>query len=192
MDQKNCSCDINSHPPKPSDIQTTTKISDSIQSHHLNLPLHLYSRLQPHQLLPDGSPDYLQLILSSRVYDLIPETPLTQASNLSHRLGVSISLKREDLQPVFSFKVCWSDFLLLCSSFLFLDTHFKLTTHHSWSITSQIRGAYNMMSHLSSQDQAKGVMACSAGQFSLLLSSKILELIDYILTLFLSLSPLHR
>lgn len=56
-------------------------------------------------LLPDGHPDYLRLILTSRVYDVIGETPLTSAVNLSSRLGAQVLLKREDLQPVFSFKV---------------------------------------------------------------------------------------
>ena len=56
-------------------------------------------------LLSNGHPDYLRLILTSRVYDILNETPLTPAQNLSSRLGVQVLLKREDLQPVFSFKV---------------------------------------------------------------------------------------
>ncbi|KIW01601.1 threonine ammonia-lyase, biosynthetic [Verruconis gallopava] len=56
-------------------------------------------------LLPNGYPDYLRLILTSRVYDVVQETPLTQATNLSSRLGCNVMLKREDLQPVFSFKL---------------------------------------------------------------------------------------
>src|SRR5271155_3127196 len=56
-------------------------------------------------LLPDGYPDYLRLILTSRVYEITQETPLTSAVNLSARLGVRVVLKREDLQPVFSFKI---------------------------------------------------------------------------------------
>jgi threonine dehydratase len=58
-------------------------------------------------LLPDGpepSP-YLQRILRARVYDVAIESPLEQAPNLSRRLGNSVLLKREDLQPVFSFKL---------------------------------------------------------------------------------------
>ncbi|KAJ2482388.1 threonine deaminase, partial [Coemansia sp. RSA 2320] len=50
-------------------------------------------------------PDYLQMILSSYVYDVASETPLTQAVNLSSRIGNNVYLKREDLQPVFSFKI---------------------------------------------------------------------------------------
>ncbi len=49
--------------------------------------------------------DYLQKILRARVYDVAVETPLELAKNLSNRLENQIWLKREDLQPVFSFKV---------------------------------------------------------------------------------------
>ena len=64
-----------------------------------------YPRLEPHYLLPSGQPDYLRLILTSKVYDLIKETPLVLAPGLSARLGNEIWLKREDLQEVFSFKI---------------------------------------------------------------------------------------
>jgi threonine dehydratase len=50
-------------------------------------------------------PDYLQKILTARVYDVAHETPLDIAKNLSQRLGNHILLKREDTQPVFSFKL---------------------------------------------------------------------------------------
>ncbi|CAG7925983.1 unnamed protein product [Penicillium olsonii] len=56
-------------------------------------------------LLPNGYPDYLRLILTSRVYDVIEETPLHHAVNLSNRLESRVLLKREDLLPVFSFKL---------------------------------------------------------------------------------------
>ncbi|RMZ87777.1 hypothetical protein DV736_g5000, partial [Chaetothyriales sp. CBS 134916] len=60
----------------------------------------------PHDfLLPNGFPDYLRLILTSRVYDVITESPLSHAVNLSNRLESKILLKREDLLPVFSFKL---------------------------------------------------------------------------------------
>ncbi|KAF2192357.1 threonine dehydratase-like protein [Zopfia rhizophila CBS 207.26] len=81
-------------------------------------------------LLPNGYPDYLRLILTSRVYEVVQETPLTHATNLSNRLECNVLLKREDLQPVFSFK---------------------------------LRGAYNKMAHLDSNDRWRGVVACSAG-----------------------------
>ena len=48
---------------------------------------------------------YLRLILTSRVYDVVEETPLTHATNLSNRLESQVFLKREDLLPVFSFKL---------------------------------------------------------------------------------------
>jgi threonine dehydratase len=50
-------------------------------------------------------PDYLQKILTARVYDVAVETPLEAARNLSKRLGNHVLLKREDAQPVFSFKL---------------------------------------------------------------------------------------
>ncbi|KAF3659653.1 Threonine dehydratase biosynthetic, chloroplastic [Capsicum annuum] len=49
--------------------------------------------------------EYLTNILSSKVYDVAYETPLQNAPKLSERLGVKVWLKREDLQPVFSFKI---------------------------------------------------------------------------------------
>ncbi|CAN6439881.1 unnamed protein product [Victoria cruziana] len=48
---------------------------------------------------------YLTSILSSKVYDVAIETPLQYATKLSERTGVQTWLKREDLQPVFSFKL---------------------------------------------------------------------------------------
>ena len=48
---------------------------------------------------------YVKKILTSRVYDVAVETPLQAANQLSKRLGNQILLKREDLQPVFSFKI---------------------------------------------------------------------------------------
>ena len=74
--------------------------------------------------------DYLQKILRARVYDIAIETPLEKAKNLSLKQGNNIWLKREDLQPVFSFK---------------------------------LRGAYNRMSRLTSEELSKGVIASSAG-----------------------------
>jgi threonine dehydratase len=49
--------------------------------------------------------DYVRRILTSSVYDLASETPLDPMTRLSARIGVEVLLKREDLQPVFSFKV---------------------------------------------------------------------------------------
>jgi threonine dehydratase len=44
-------------------------------------------------------------VLTSRVYDVARETPLDAAPRLSRRLGNEVLLKREDLQPIFSFKL---------------------------------------------------------------------------------------
>jgi threonine dehydratase len=49
--------------------------------------------------------DYLKKILTARVYDVAQETALAPAKNLSRRLGNHVLLKREDQQPVFSFKL---------------------------------------------------------------------------------------
>jgi threonine dehydratase len=77
-----------------------------------------------------GSNDYLKRILTARVYDVAIETPLEPARSLSKRLGNHVLLKREDTQPVFSFK---------------------------------LRGAYNKMAHLSSEQLERGVICASAG-----------------------------
>ena len=50
-------------------------------------------------------PDYLEKVLNAQVYDVAVETPLELAGNLSARVGNKIILKREDMQPVFSFKL---------------------------------------------------------------------------------------
>jgi threonine dehydratase len=57
--------------------------------------------------MPDseGHRSLLHDVLTSRVYDVARETPLEEAPRLSRRLGVAVLLKREDLQPVFSFKL---------------------------------------------------------------------------------------
>jgi threonine dehydratase len=72
----------------------------------------------------------LRSILTSRVYDVVEETLLDDAPKLSKRLGNTVLLKREDLHPVFSFK---------------------------------LRGAYNRMAHLTSEERARGVITASAG-----------------------------
>ena len=55
-----------------------------------------------HPLTPN---DYLKKILAARVYDVAKETSLDYAKNLSARIGHTVLLKREDQQPVFSFKL---------------------------------------------------------------------------------------
>lgn len=48
---------------------------------------------------------YVKMILNARVYEAAIETPLDSARILSERFNNHILLKREDLQPVFSFKI---------------------------------------------------------------------------------------
>mgnify|MGYP003668598132 FL=1 len=48
---------------------------------------------------------YIKRILDARVYDVARETPIHEASLMSGRLNNKVWLKREDLQPVFSFKL---------------------------------------------------------------------------------------
>lgn len=68
-------------------------------------PEPLFPRLGTHNLLAQNRPDYLRLILTSKVYDIVKETPLVLATNLSTKLGNEVWLKREDLHDVFSFKI---------------------------------------------------------------------------------------
>ncbi len=49
--------------------------------------------------------DYLERILTARVYDVAEESPLETMPNLSTRIHNQVLLKREDLQQVFSFKL---------------------------------------------------------------------------------------
>ena len=49
--------------------------------------------------------DYLQKILTAKVYDVAIESALDPAPAISRRLGNHVLLKREDQQPVFSFKL---------------------------------------------------------------------------------------
>ena len=50
-------------------------------------------------------PDYLEKILTAQVYDVAVESPLEIAPGLSARTGNTVLIKREDMQPVFSFKL---------------------------------------------------------------------------------------
>ncbi|AFZ82924.1 threonine ammonia-lyase, biosynthetic [Candidatus Kinetoplastidibacterium crithidiae] len=51
------------------------------------------------------STDYLKRILTAKVYDVARETPLEAMPLLSNRISNNIFIKREDTQPVFSFKL---------------------------------------------------------------------------------------
>ena len=55
--------------------------------------------------MAEAKPDYLKKILTARVYDVAVESRLEPARHLSDRLGNRVLLKREDEQPVFSFKL---------------------------------------------------------------------------------------
>ncbi len=79
---------------------------------------------------PPAPDAMLRLILTSRVYDVAQETPLDPAARMSRRLQNEVLLKREDLQPIFSYK---------------------------------LRGAYNRIAHLTSEERERGVIAASAG-----------------------------
>jgi threonine dehydratase len=70
------------------------------------------------------------MILNAPVYDVAQETPLESAPRLSDKLNNNVLIKREDLQPVFSFK---------------------------------IRGAYNKLVNLNTEERRRGVIAASAG-----------------------------
>lgn len=76
---------------------STDQFSDNLQR--------MYSHLKADERLEDGSPDYVRLILRSSVYEVIEETPISRAVSLSSRLNTNVKLKREDLLPVFSFKL---------------------------------------------------------------------------------------
>ena len=47
---------------------------------------------------------FLEKVLTARVYDIARETPLDHLNRISRRFHNKVWLKREDLQPVFSFK----------------------------------------------------------------------------------------
>src|SRR5512133_4032141 len=61
-----------------------------------------------YEVSPQATPmqeSYVERILKARVYDVAIESPLEPARRLSRRLGNDVLFKREDLQPVFSFKL---------------------------------------------------------------------------------------
>ena len=72
------------------------------QRHFARLP----TMTAPLSSLPPLTPfDYLKKILTARVYDVAVESDLQPARALSRRLHNKVLLKREDQQPVFSFKL---------------------------------------------------------------------------------------
>lgn len=52
-----------------------------------------------------STPDYLERILTARVYDVAVETHLDAMPNLAERIGNRVLIKREDMQPVFTYKL---------------------------------------------------------------------------------------
>ncbi|GAA5889467.1 hypothetical protein JCM5296_006370 [Sporobolomyces johnsonii] len=102
-----------SAPPLSAADWTTAKdtilLPDGVRAPRPSFPANkeLYTRVPPHLLKPDGTPNYMIMSLTSNVYSILPDggTPLTPAVSLSQRLGNQILLKREDLTPVFSFKL---------------------------------------------------------------------------------------
>ena len=93
--------------PRPISLSLTTMAPAAILEYASNAPNPIsYPRLPKHHLLTTtNTPDYLRLILTSKVYEILKETPLVLAANLSAKLGNQIWFKREDLQEVFSFKI---------------------------------------------------------------------------------------
>ncbi|ADV24924.1 threonine ammonia-lyase, biosynthetic [Cryptococcus gattii Ru294] len=101
---------LSKSPPTTNEYTSTAPIP-ALPPQHTDepVPSHLYRSLPHHFLVGDAHgrkvPDYLRMILMSKVYSAplnLKETPLTYAVNLSARLGNEIWIKREDLQPVFS------------------------------------------------------------------------------------------
>ena len=88
--------------------------------------------------------DYLRDILRAPIYDVAITSPLQPMARLSARLHNRVQLKREDRQPVHSFK---------------------------------LRGAYNMMAQLSSQQKIAGIITASAGNHAqgVALSGQVLQ-----------------
>ena len=94
------------------DTPQSVVLADSPASHHPGQiepkPASVGQQSEPGAPQPPGSlttTDYLQRILRARVYDVAIESPLDTAPALSARLANRVLLKREDLQPVFSFKL---------------------------------------------------------------------------------------
>ncbi|KAH3902628.1 probable Threonine dehydratase, mitochondrial [Saccharomycodes ludwigii] len=114
----NCNYSTVSPPPQ--------KLSDNLKD--------LHSQLDKDELLADNTPDYVRLVLRSSVYDVINETPISNSVSLSSRLNTTVQLKREDLLPVFSFKL-----------------------RGAYNMMSKL------VSKMENQHNVTGVIACSAG-----------------------------
>lgn len=93
-----------SHVASHTRLLTTT---DTKNDTNLSKAQQQFPELHESDFDAEGNPDYVKLILTSRVYDVVEEagSPLTRAINMSHKLNTNLFLKREDLLPVFSFKL---------------------------------------------------------------------------------------
>ncbi|KAM9926943.1 hypothetical protein OXX80_007551 [Metschnikowia pulcherrima] len=91
----------------PSLVARTRVIKPQFLSRRQSTLPEKYPELSESDFTSTGEPNYLKLILTSRVYDVVDNagSPLTPAVNLSHKCNAKVHLKREDLLPVFSFKL---------------------------------------------------------------------------------------
>ncbi|MDB5775354.1 MAG: ilvA [Herbaspirillum sp.] len=103
-----------SQKPTPKTAGKAAARQSSAALHYNGVFRPIHSTVAPRLLLPphgfktiSGSmtTDYLQKILTARVYDVAVETPLQLAAHLSQRMGNQIYFKREDMQSVHSFKL---------------------------------------------------------------------------------------
>ncbi len=89
--------------PPPSSVKSkvTPKVapSDAMQQQLTN------KTAQKSTFTPADHLDYLRRVLNAKVYDVAIKTPLDTAVQLSERIGNTVLLKREDQQPVRSFKL---------------------------------------------------------------------------------------
>ncbi|AET39728.1 threonine ammonia-lyase ILV1 Ecym_4708 [Eremothecium cymbalariae DBVPG len=97
MDRKLAIKKLSFYPGSPLVRYYSPKLSTNLQN--------LHGKLRTDELLADKTPDYVRLILRSNVYDIINESPISRSEFLSSRLNTDVQLKREDLLPVFSFKL---------------------------------------------------------------------------------------
>ncbi|KAJ3166248.1 hypothetical protein HDU88_003471 [Geranomyces variabilis] len=91
--------------PAPTTPADFTEYTEAAGVFHFVNPACGIPNTQPTSAAGYTLPDYLRLILTAQVYDVALESPLQLAHNLSSRLENRVLLKREDLQPVFSFKL---------------------------------------------------------------------------------------
>ncbi|MCW0142463.1 MULTISPECIES: pyridoxal-phosphate dependent enzyme, partial [pseudomallei group] len=86
-------------------VRTVGSHSAEAETAKVGAIIAVFRRIHAFSRLLMASHDYLKKILTARVYDVALETELERARNLSARLNNAVYLKREDNQPVFSFKL---------------------------------------------------------------------------------------